>query len=119
MSDEKMLAHYSAALDEIYRLRSLLAYEAEVLSVHLTFMGFPKSRRPVAETQVKRMRQAACGCSEHTYVKIPPANMAFVRTVAGMEPTLTRGQWEVSRGVVTGSALAQRRERESGVTATG
>lgn len=55
------LALYSAALDEVYRLRTALEYEARVTEAHLTLKSFPKSRRVFAEDQVQRMRDAARG----------------------------------------------------------
>jgi hypothetical protein len=58
---QEMLAHYSRALDEIYRLRQALAYEASVVDAHLGLKSFPASRRRFAEDQVKRMRRAAIG----------------------------------------------------------
>jgi hypothetical protein len=50
----------SAALDEIFRLRRALSYEAAVVEAHYAgYKTFPKSRRKIAEQQVARMRQAA------------------------------------------------------------
>lgn len=59
--NQEMLRHYSRALDEIYRLRQALAYEARVVEAHLDLKSFPRSRRRFAEDQVKRMRRAAVG----------------------------------------------------------
>lgn len=49
----------SAALDEIFRLRRALSYEARVVEAHYElYKTFPKSRRKIAEEQVARMQQA-------------------------------------------------------------
>jgi hypothetical protein len=58
---------FSDAIDEVYRLRSLFAYEATLIVEHLTFKTFPKNRRQYAEEQVSRMREAACGHVELAY----------------------------------------------------
>lgn len=43
-------------------LESALAYEARVAEAHYSgFKTYPKSRRPYAEEQVKRMRELALG----------------------------------------------------------
>lgn len=95
MTDEEM-AHYSAALDEIWRLRHVLAYEAAVIETHLGYKTFPKSRRPIAEQQVQRLRQFA---GEEC---LPPFNSnpsyfslaeAVFRSTAGCG-TFTRYDWE-------------------------
>lgn len=86
--------HYSAALDEIYRLRCALAYEAQVTEAHLDYVTFPKSRRQVAEEQVGRMRQAARGEVEPTYRQASSLSMKHCLAEAGASPTLTRHQWE-------------------------
>lgn len=49
----------SAALDEIFRLRRAMAYEARVVEAHYEgYKTFPKTRRGIAEEQVARMRLA-------------------------------------------------------------
>lgn len=93
MSDIKM-EHYSRALDEIYRLRALLAYEAQVVEVHLDYKTFPKSRRRVAEGQVERMRWAARGKSEVTNAGISMSSFKSALRDAGASECLTRDQWE-------------------------
>ena len=86
------LAHYSAALDEIYRLRAALAYETEVLSAHLDYKTFPKSRRGYAEAQVVRMRAAAQG-DQASHLDISGFVMRAASKEAGVG-SLTREQWE-------------------------
>ena len=51
----------TAAVDEIYALRGILADEAGILEAHLSYKTFPKSRRKFAESQIERMRKAASG----------------------------------------------------------
>lgn len=90
------IAHYSAALDEIYRLRTALAYEARVTQAHLNYATFPKSRRKVAEQQMARMLAAAVGESARAYSEIGHQSLMFCREQAGMG-LLTRGGWEARR----------------------
>lgn len=70
-NDHDDLARYSAALDEIHRLRNALAYEASVTEAHLDLVTFPKSRRPHADEQVARMRAAARGETRQAYETNP------------------------------------------------
>ena len=83
----------SRALDEIYRLRTLLAYEAGVLGVHTEYKSFPKSRRDAAIRQMERMVGAAAGNSEVAMAGISSLSLRAARERAGFE-TLTRAQWE-------------------------
>lgn len=83
------------ALDEIYRLRTLLAYEAEVIDTHLNYKTFPKSRREIAIGQVERMRWAAKGHA----VSISHLSERHARESAGMSHLLTRAQWEAEKGI--------------------
>jgi hypothetical protein len=89
-----MLAHYSRALNEIYRLRQALAYEAGVLAAHLGLKTFPASRRRIAAGQVERMVTAARGYTQDAYSSV---NHKFLRSAllaAGAPEGLSRGQWE-------------------------
>lgn len=90
--------HYAQALDEIYRLRCLIAHEAGVIDAHLTLKSFPKSRRRFAEAQVARMRRAAEGDSWHVYREVYDQSVGFRRAVG--QTTLTRAEWE-SRDLAT------------------
>lgn len=92
--EEQILAYYSAALDEVYRLRRALAAEARVTEAHLTLKSFPKSRRRFAESQVDRMRQAARGDAEAAYAGHESWVLDSAAKDAGMPQTLTRSQWE-------------------------
>ena len=93
VADTDMLTHYSQALDEIYRLRGLLAYEADVIAVHLGYATFPKTRRRHAESQVQQMLAAATGSVQQVLSDISDASMRHTRRAHGIE-TLTRSAWE-------------------------
>lgn len=93
-TDHDMLAHYSAALAEIHRLRRALAYEAAVLAVHLEYATFPKSRRMSAEGQVNRMRYAARGGAQAAYADVSSRSLYHTAAEAGVPITLTRAEWE-------------------------
>jgi hypothetical protein len=96
MTDDDMLTHYSAALDEIFRLRTALAYEAAVIEAHLGLVTFPKSRRDVAEGQVERMKAAASGNALVPYAGVASWALDSARERAGMGK-LTRAMWEAAR----------------------
>ncbi len=90
------MAHYSAALEEIYRLRRALAYEARVIEAHLDYKTFPKSRRAVAEQQVYRMRRAVIGSVQSAYGGVDGRELDVEAEECGFF-TLTRWQWEHQR----------------------
>lgn len=94
MDDLVPLAAYSAALDEIYRLREALAYEAVVTDTHLAYRTFPKSRRGSAENQVERMRAAARGESQRAYAPVSHLVLRHCLGEAGASETLTRHQFD-------------------------
>lgn len=85
----------STAVDEIYTLRSLLAYEADVLSSHLSYKTFPKSRREHAERQVERMRAAAAG--DLSAINGLSGRMALARI--GIDGALSNAKWAEQRGL--------------------
>ena len=91
---EEELAHYSAALDEIFRLRRALAFEADVVLAHTDYQTFPKTRRRFAEEQVHRMRQAARGDGQLAYAGHSYLDFDGAMHRAGAEHSLTRDQWE-------------------------
>jgi len=98
---DDMLAHYSAALDEIYRLRCALVIEAKGVEADLRLKTFPKSRRRWAEDRIERMRAAARGESEQAYCeRLAPApgglrtGVQELLIATGASPCLTRSQWE-------------------------
>jgi hypothetical protein len=99
MSDDMLVEeHYSAALDEIYRLRRALAYEAGVLKAHLGYKTFPKSRRRHADEQVARLLDAARGHAVRAYADIPHAYIRSAVADAGVKQTFSRHDWESGRG---------------------
>lgn len=84
----------SLALDEIYELRRLCAYEASVREADLDYATYPKSRRKVAEDRIERLRKAACG---HVDVAVAGTSSLSLRAsflAAGAKQTMTRSQWE-------------------------
>lgn len=92
MSDDFL--RYSEALDEIWRLRRILAHEAYVLEEHLTLKTFPKSRRPHAEAQVERMRASARGDAKDVQYHLDPRALNYAMGVAGAEQTLTATEFQ-------------------------
>lgn len=90
---QDILFHYSAALDEIHRLRTALAYEARVIESHLEYKTFPQSRRFVAVHQVARMLASAQGSTAQAYAETSESSLRHVRSEVGIE-TLTRSEWE-------------------------
>lgn len=99
MQDEGIcMEDYSAALDEIYMLRRAMAYEADVLEVHLDYKTFPKTRRKIAEDSVKRMRAAARGWGGHSWAGTSYLSLRSAFKKAGARETLTRHDWEKDRG---------------------
>lgn len=98
MTDEEM-AYYSAALDEIWAMRGLMAAEARVLEAHLELKSFPKSRREYAQESVERMREAARGGAveiRDTWGEEYRRAATELRSI-GAKETLTRAAWEAER----------------------
>lgn len=89
-----ILLAYSKALDEVYRLRRALAYEARVVEAHLGYKTFPKTRRKIAEEQVERMRLCARGEAGVVYAGVNYTSLNAALRAAGASETLTRAQWE-------------------------
>lgn len=85
---------YSEALDEIWRLRRILAHEACVMEAHLTLKTFPKSRRGHAEAQVERMRASARGGSKDVQYNLDPRALNYAMGLAGAQSTLTAAQFQ-------------------------
>ncbi len=88
------MEHYSRALDEIYRLRAMAAYESLVIKAHLDYASMPKGLRTRLEDQRVRLEALSRGESgrmvhERTWSVVKWA----LRQVTGKE-TLTRSAWE-------------------------
>ena len=90
--NDDMAANYSRALDELYLLRGLAQHEADVLEAHLGLKSFPKSRRPFAEEQVKRLRLAAEGKAAVAHDQAYDSSLTFRRREG--QRTLTRSSFE-------------------------
>ncbi|PWK81665.1 hypothetical protein C8D88_11676 [Lentzea atacamensis] len=91
MSDDFL--RYSEALDEIWRLRRLLAHEACIIEAHLGLKTFPRSRREIAEQQINRMRRAARGDAKAVHYDIDHRKLNYAMDVAGAPQTLTAAQF--------------------------
>ena len=92
------LSALSAAVDEIFFLRALLADEASITEAHLDYKTFPKSRRGEAQAQVDRMRRAARGDLDGAAREGFVAKRALLQAEASQ--TLTNDQWARQRGLV-------------------
>lgn len=90
---DEALTHYGRALDEIYRLRTALAYEAHLLGGHLSMATFPKTRRASAEAAVRRMNLAAMGKAQDAYAGVERYWLRMAQNNLGIA-TLTRAQFE-------------------------
>lgn len=88
----------SAAVDEIYALRGILADESLILEAHLGYKTFPKSRRKYAEAQIERMRKAAAG----DYQLARRGDLVWQRALRGLglDGCLTDHEWAKQRGLV-------------------
>ena len=93
-AQQEVMPYYSEALDEIYRLRGILAYQAMVTDVHIQYKTFPKSRRAMAEKQVEQMRKAARGLAMEVVSAMPNYQPKFSLKEAGASETLTRAEFE-------------------------
>lgn len=105
---EVSLEHYSRALDEIHRLRGLLAYEAQVTKSHLGYATFPKGRRQAAENQVRRMLSAAKGYAAAECDRLPLTPRRYL-DLMGAPSSLTRHRWETSDPSLTGDGPPEQR----------
>jgi hypothetical protein len=88
-----MLGHYSRALDEIYKLRRALAYEARVTTGLLNYASLPKGASERIETMGNRLRAAARGEVDLAYGMRSGEGQRLLMD-AGALPTLTRQRWE-------------------------
>lgn len=90
---------YFDALDEIWRLRQALAWEAGAIEADIGMKSFPKSRRQIAAERIDRLRAAARGESERAYAGVSSIFLRNAMQRAGASETFTRHQWEVERGI--------------------
>lgn len=91
---DEILAHYSRALDEVYRLRKAAAYEATLLDAHLRWKSLPSTARQAMDRQAQRLYQAARGEAEQAYKAVDGRALREALLDAGAEEGLSRGQWE-------------------------
>jgi hypothetical protein len=89
-----VIGYYSAALDEVYRLRAALAHEAVEREADLALKTFPRSRRRHAREAVARMRAAAHGDSDVAYTQQDGFDAKSALISAGADECLTRHGWE-------------------------
>lgn len=93
------ISDLSAAVDEIYVLRAMLADEARIIEAHLSYKTFPKSRREIAERQIARMRAVARGETEGLERVAGSGSRKAALRWAGADECLTNAQWAEQRGL--------------------
>lgn len=96
-----MLAHYSAALDEIWRLRVALAYELAALGAALDYQTLPTGVRQRLERVRDRIQRAGRGEDVHATGRL--ADKQTLLLDAGIPITLTRHQWENRKTITPAS----------------
>lgn len=93
---DQLLTAYSAALDEIFALRTAAAYEATLLERLLALKTFPAGRRQVTGRQRERLVASAQGKVAAAYAPIRDVALRAARDNAGVSHLLTRHQFEES-----------------------
>ena len=104
MSEQVPIEWLSAAIDEIYFLRAVLADESGITEAHLGYKTFPKTRRPYAEAQAERMARFARGETWAATRGKFDQKRALRRVNA--DDGLTNHQWLASRGLTDESERA-------------
>jgi hypothetical protein len=95
MTDEIQMKYYSAALDEIYRLRRALAYEARVVEAQtLDVQALGKNRRAHIKESVDRMRKSVQGHAEAVYAGLDRSSLRMALEQTRGTSLLTRAMWE-------------------------
>ena len=79
----------SEALNEIYALRTICAYEEGVVKTYTEYKSFPKSRREVADKQMRRLRAAVAGEAQ----RVANYELPFTRWLRDKVGLLTVAQW--------------------------
>ena len=92
---DEYLRLLSEALNEIYALRTICAYEEGVVQTYTEYKSFPKSRRDVADKQMRRLRAAVAGEAQ----RVANYELPFTRWLRDKIGLLTVAQWseEVDR----------------------
>lgn len=85
---------YTAALDEIYRLRVALAMEARIMESAMTYRTVPKTLVDKLKLAVTRCREAARGNSAVVYAPYPVEVKKHALRLAGASPGATRDNFE-------------------------
>lgn len=93
----------SALLDEVYRLRKAMAYEALETKKDLELKTLPKEAKGRAVSQIARMVNAARGKADRVYhwQLVDLGQWERALETAGAKPTLTRWEFEKSIGLET------------------
>lgn len=91
------LALLSRALDEIYALRQLVAYEADIRVADLGYATYPKSRRKVALARIEALRQAARGQAQEAVAGTSYLSLRHAMREAGASAVLTWHAWQRER----------------------
>ena len=87
----------SRALDEIYALRGMAAYEAGVREADLTYKTYPKSRRDIAKDRIQKLQAVARGEWRHIWNLTPRSSVRHSMREAGASELLTRSSWEAEQ----------------------
>jgi len=94
-ASDDMLAHYSAALDEIYLLRQALAVEAAAVErVLRRYTSLPKGVRTQLGSVLERLVLAARGQTSMAYRDYDADQRHDALRAVGASTTLTRSEWE-------------------------
>lgn len=97
VSEDTVPMHvYSAALDEIYRLRVALAMEARTMESIMTYRTVPKTLVDKFKLAIVRCRAAARGNVAETYAPYPSETKKYALKLAGASPSVTRHEFEES-----------------------
>lgn len=95
--DDGMLTHYSRALDELFQCRRAAAYEAAVIANLLTYATLPKAVRSGLESMYVRLTSIARDDITAAYADVSNSAHQHAMRLAGMRPSLTRGEWEADQ----------------------
>ena len=95
---EVMLAHYSRALDEIYRMRVVAAGTAQLLATVQDYATLPKGAARTIRRAPANLCDAAQGRAVEVLAETRSESRKAALRAAGADECLTRGQWEGSGG---------------------
>lgn len=92
LTEEELRKALTAAMDEIYELRTALAYEAQVRVADLGYKRYPAGRRILGEQAIERMRMASRG-DWRLYVRMEWWVREAARREAGMPQAFNVPLW--------------------------